>query len=172
MAEYNAATIREMQDKHPPASAPLPPKPATDIPPRVFSCPEVVKAALSFYKGSAAGPSGLRPEHLSVVLKCTPAVLADKAQVALTKLVNTMAKGKVPSTVAPFLCGARLHAGLKKDSSLRPSAVGNLLRRLVSKFSSKALSEKAAGLFSPQQLGVGVRAGAEAIVHAVRDVIS
>ena len=31
MAEYNAATIKEIQEKHPPAS--LPPMPASDIPP-------------------------------------------------------------------------------------------------------------------------------------------
>ena len=144
MAEYNAATIKEIQEKHPPAS--LPPMPASDIPPRVFSCPEVVKAALSFYNGSAAGPSGLR--HLSVVLKCKPAVLADKAQVALTKLVNSMARGKVPNSVSPFLYGARLHAGLKKDSTLRPMALATCFAPWCQNATAELCQKKTAGLFS------------------------
>ena len=49
------------------------------------------------------------------------------AEEAFTKLVNMMAAGDVPDNVAPFLCGARLHAGLKKSGGSRPSAVGNIL---------------------------------------------
>ena len=49
------------------------------------------------------------------------------------KLVNVMAGGGVPDSVAPFLCGARLHAGNKKDGGIRPIAVGNTLRRLTAK---------------------------------------
>ena len=75
----------------------------------------------------------MRPVHLVSVLKSTSPTLAERALVALTKLVNVMAKGKVSEAVRPFLCGARLHAGKKKDGSLRPIAVGNLLRRLVAK---------------------------------------
>ena len=171
MAEYNEASIKEMQDKHPPAPRPLPPSPSTETPQRTFTSLEVVKAALSFRKGTAAGPSGLRPEHLQVALKCTPATLAERAQSALLKLVLVLAKGKLPPTVAPFFCGARLHAATKKDQSLRPIAVGNLLRRLVAKCFSVALADKAASLFSPNQLGVGVRAGAEAIPQAVKKAI-
>ena len=40
------------------------------------------------------------------------------AEEALTKLVNVMAAGDVPDYVAPFLCGARLHAGLKKRGGI------------------------------------------------------
>ena len=130
MAEHTEATLKEMQDKHPAATRPLPPIPVTDTPPKTFGSLEIVKAALSFRKGTAPGPSGLRPEHLQVAMKCSPSTVANKAQVALTKLVNVMAKGKVPSTVAPYFCGARLHAAKKRDNTLRPIAVGNLLRRL------------------------------------------
>ena len=69
----------------------------------------------------------MRPEHLKSVLKNTSAALVTKALGALTKLVNVMAAGKVPQQVRPFLCGARLVAGRKKDNSLRPIAIGNLL---------------------------------------------
>ena len=53
----------------------------------------------------------MRPEHFKAVLKSSSPVLAEKALVALIKLVNVMAAGKVPKAVAPFLCGARLHGG-------------------------------------------------------------
>ena len=163
--------LKEMRSKHPAATRPLPQPPVTDTPPRTFGTLEVTKAALSFKKGTAAGPSGLRPEHLQVAMKCTPSSVANKAQTALTKLVNAMAKGQVPSRVAPYLCGARLHAARKKDETLRPIAVGNLLRRLTAKCFSTALADRAAALLSPQQLGVGVRGGAEAIAHAVREAV-
>ena len=77
----------------------------------------------------------------------------------------------MPARVRPFLCGARLVAGKKKDSSLRPIAIGNLLRRVVAKCFSTALAEKAASLLAPNQLGVGVHGGAEAIAHAVCEAV-
>merc|ERR1712218_20450 len=113
----------------------------------------------------------MRPEHLKSVLKNTSASLANKTLGALTKLVNVMAAGKVPVQVRPFLCGARLVAGKKKDNSLRPIAIGNLLRRVVAKCFSSALAQQAAVLLAPNQLGVGVRGGAEAIAHAVTDAV-
>ena len=82
-----------------------------------------------------------------------------------------MAEGKVPEEVAPYLCGARLHAAAKKDGGIRPIAVGNILRRLTAKCIAKKVQEKAAGLLAPHQLGVGVRGGCEAILHTVRGVL-
>ena len=89
----------------------------------------------------------------------------------LTRLVTVMAGGAVPEEVAPFLCGARLHAAAKKSGGIRPIAVGNLLRRLVGKCAATKLQDRAAAHFSPHQLGVGVRGGCEAIVHTVRKAL-
>ena len=80
-------------------------------------------------------------------------------------------KGDVPESVASYLCGARLHAGNKKSGGIRPIAVGNLERRLTSKCAASRLSDRAAALLSPYQVGVGVRGGCEALVHAVRQVL-
>ena len=171
LAECSPAALSEMQQKHPAPRRPQPPPPTSVMPPKNFTTSEVATAALSFPKGSGAGPSGLRPEHLRSVLKNTSSALANKALVALTKVVNVMAAGKVPARVRPFLCGARLVAGKKKDDSLRPIAIGNLLRRVVAKCFSSALAEKAASLLAPNQLGVGVRGGAEAIAHAVSEAV-
>ena len=70
-----------------------------------------------------------------------------------------MGGGKVPDEVAPFLCGAHLCAALKKCGGLRPIAVGEILIRLTSKGFSRALGERAAAVFAPNQLGVGVPGG-------------
>ena len=170
MAPPTSANLKTMKEKHPEAtSAPLIP-PNTDLPQISFTQVEVEKAAKKFRKGSAPGPSGLRPEHLRVGLQAAPG-RRDRALQSLTQLVNSMAAGGVPEEVAPFLAGARLHAARKKDGGLRPIAVGNLMRRLVAKCCASKLQERAASLLKPHQLGVGVRNGCEAIVHSVRKVL-
>ena len=83
-----------------------------------------------------------------------------------------MAGGKVPSAVAPFICGARLHAGVKKDGGLRPIAVGNIERRLVSKCFVQALNDRIVPLLSPHQLGVGIRGGCETAVNSVKAAVA
>ncbi len=174
MAEADRETTEEMRRKHPAAAGPVTfrPDPAAAVPQLKFTPDKVLKAALSFRRGSAPGPSGLRPEHLRVVLKGLSPALAGRALTSLTKVVNLMAAGGVPSGVAPYLCGARLHAAKKKGVGIRPIAVGNLLRRLVGKLVSSALADKAAAYLSPHQLGVGIRGGCEAIVHAVRQLVT
>ena len=96
----------------------------------------------------------------------------DRVLQALTALVNTLVGGGVAPQAAPYFCGARLHAAAKKDGGIRPIAVGNLLRRLVSKCCTTRLQGRAAALFAPHQLGVGVRGGGEAIIHTVRKILA
>ena len=160
-----------MKAKHPLPSKPQPPPSESEVPPKAFSGSDVASAALSFHKGTAPGPSGMRPEHLKSILKGKAPALIEKATVALTKIVNTMAAGKVPQAGRPYMCGARLQAGIKKDSSLRPIAVGNLMRRLVAKCFSSALAPRAAALLSPHQLGVAIQGGAETIAHSVKQAV-
>ena len=49
-----------------------------------------------------------------------------------------------------------------------PIAVGLTLRRLVSKVANSLLMESCVPILAPRQLGVGVKSGAEALVHAAR----
>ena len=86
----------------------------------------------------------------------------------MTKLVSVLGAGHLPEEAAPYFAGARLFGGKKKCGGIRPIAVGNITRRLISKCYSFALSDKAAQLLAPFQLGVGVRGGCEALVHTVR----
>ncbi len=50
--------------------------------------------------------------------------------------------------------------------------MGEVLRRLVSKCLAAHTRQTAVSILSPLQLGVGVKGGCEAIVHAVEQVLS
>ena len=136
-----------------------------------FTSTQVMKGIMSFRKGSAPGPSGLRAEHLRAATQSAPPNRRVKALEALSRVVNIMAAGDVPDEVAPYLSGARMHAGIKKDGGLRPIAVGNISRRLTSKCIMYGVSDRAAGIIGPRQLCVGVPGGLEAIVHAVDKLV-
>ena len=69
------------------------------------------------------------------------------------------------------LASAPLYALAKKDGGLRPIAVGETLRRLVSKCCCHASKAMAASFLSPLQVGVGVPGGCEAVIHAVAAAI-
>ena len=122
MADPSRANLQAMKEKHPQAAGPPIQVPATDLPQICFTQLEVAKAVKKFRRGSAPGPSGLRPEHLHVALQAAPG-RRERALQSLTKLVNVMAEGGVPQEVAPYLAGARLHAAKKKGGGLRPIAV-------------------------------------------------
>ena len=83
MAEKSRATVKLLRDKHPAPSLPPGPLPTTDSDPLTLYGPDVYKAALKFKKGTAAGPSGLRPEHLRVVQG--PAVTYNQVQRCLQR---------------------------------------------------------------------------------------
>ena len=168
LARPDRDTTRIMQSKHPQSARATAFRSSQSSPQMAFSQTTVMKATMSFRKGSAPGPDGLRAEHLRAATQHAPPNRRAKAEEALTKLVNTMVAGNVPDEVAPFLAGARLHAGNKKDGGIRPIAVGNILRRLTSKCSMSTVAERAASLLGPHQLGVGVKEGLEAIIHAAR----
>ena len=56
----------------------------------------------------------------------------------------------------------------KPDGGLRPIAIGETIRRLVSKCCCWATTDQAQKLFGSLQVGVATRGGSEAVVHAVR----
>ena len=91
---------------------------------------------------------------------------------ALTRLINVIAEGKVPAPVRPFFSSATLHGLPKPDGSLRPIAVGILLRRVTAKVIAKKLLSKAEKMFSPLQLGVGCRNACEGTIHAVNSALA
>ena len=93
---------------------------------------------------------------------------ADQLIDSLTAFCNMVLNGKVPAEIQPIFCGASLFALSKKSGGIRPIAVGCTLRRLVAKVAVNVISCQAATTLSPHQLGVGVKHGIEAAVHATR----
>ena len=93
----------------------------------------------------------------------------------LLQVVNILISGTAPLSIARFFAGARLIAlnkikeGCPPD--VRPIAVGETLRRLAGKCVCAILKEKVADFFHPLQYGVACQAGAEKVIHQVRDCI-
>ena len=89
--------------------------------------------------------------------------------------MNLLVSGKAPQAVSKFMAGGRLIA-LNKDKEgsppdIRPIVVGESLRRLAGKCICASLKEKISSFFQPLQFGVACRAGAEKIVHSLRNCI-
>ena len=163
----SAAARQEMERKHPQPEVASPPPEEISCRPVSMTSREVYEGVRGFKTGTAAGPSGLRAEHLKEA-KGRGEGRGAAALGAVTKLVNTMAAGKVPKEVAPYLFGANLFALLKKGGGHRPVAVGDILRRLTSKCIAYKVNFEASQWLRPLQFGVGVRGGCEGIVHATR----
>ena len=160
-------TLKEMKLKHPEAALPkLPSGPSPD--PVKFDVDLVRRKVDGFPTGSAAGASGTRPQFLKDILSCPNKAVGDEALASLTRLTNHMVAGRAPSELAPFIAGAPLMALVKEGGGLRPIAIGETIRRLVSKCCCEATTEDAKVIFGPLQVGVATQGGAEASVHAAR----
>ena len=72
MAAPTNANLNIMREKHPAAPGLGVTAPTTDVPQLTFGQSEVEKAVRKFRRGSAPGPSGLRPEHLKAALQAAP----------------------------------------------------------------------------------------------------
>ena len=129
---------------------------------------QVKKAIKSFKRGTAPGPDGMRPEHLKEALAAVAQNRSGRFQSAIVALVNFLSSGGLPDEVAPYMGGANMFAAKKKDGGYRPIAVGNTIRRLVSKCIAYAVAGRAAAILRPYQYGVGVRGGCEGLIHATR----
>ena len=119
----------------------------------------------SFHRLSGGGPSGLRPIHIR---NCLSTEHRDEVLEHCTSLLNCLAKGEAPSSLAPFLAGATLTALPKKDNSVRPVAVGEVWRRLTAKFLCNAFKEQASAYIFPLQIGVSQAIGTEVGLETAR----
>ena len=166
----SSAVLEQLVAQHPQAP---PPDLGQLGPARPAAVPElshdaITKAIRSFARASAPGPSGLRADHLKDTLSTAH---GDEVIAHLVVLCQLLANGEAPAAVAPHLAGARLHALPKKSGGVRPIAVGETLRRLVSKVLCQSVRTDAAQFFWPLQVGVGVSMGGEAAIHTVRQWI-
>ena len=84
----------------------------------------IIKLLHKFDKDTASGRSGLRVQHLLEMI-AVDETFAEALSVAL----NTILAGKAPKEFASIFSSAPLVPLVKKDGSLRPIAVGEVLRR-------------------------------------------
>ena len=117
---------------------------------------------LHFPRGSAPGPSGLRPSHLQDSLRRKGAGLG--LLKALARLTQLWVGGNLPQEHATAWCGATLVPLRKADGGVRPVAIGETLRRLVGKtLLSTPEARKQVAELQPIQVGLGVPGAAEAV---------
>ena len=166
LAAQDERTYDKLVHLHPPAPADRRPAPTTDKPPLQVFPAAVKKAIQSFPNGSAAGPDGLRPQHLKDLL--VGANDDNPLLMAVTDLINLMLAGGTPTSVRGIIFGANLLAIVKKTGGIRPIAVGYVWRRLAAKVACNHAMGASAAMLAPRQLGFGVSGGAEAAVRAAR----
>ena len=120
-----------------------------------MSAEEVDKAICSFPCASAAGPDGLRPQHLEDMTGAAAGEGGRLLLQALTSFINLVLQGKVAQPARHFFLGATLIALAKKDGGVRPIAAGCTLRWLASKCTCNSVKQAMAALLAPHQLGFG-----------------
>ena len=119
----------------------------------------------TFSRGTGAGPTGLRAQHLKDAVRSAH---GDEAIEQLTALSNLLARGDAPEPLAQHLAGASLMALSKPGGGIRPIAVGEVLRRLVSKCFCNVYEREAAQYLWPKQIGVAAPLGAEVGSQTIR----
>ena len=170
LAPLNNATWELLKSKHPSSPPPIMPEvPSTPL--SLGTNINLLPILFSFPKGTAAGPSGLRVQHL---IDAAQIPLPIPISTTLRDVVNLFAAGKAPLSVARFLAGGSITAlnmfrhGSPPD--IRPIAVGETLRRLTGKCLCSLVKDKASSFFEPLQLGVACPHGTEKVVHGLRKV--
>jgi Reverse transcriptase (RNA-dependent DNA polymerase) len=167
LAKPDEATYRALIPLHPAAPADRRITPVTNTVTPLQTTPgAIIEAVRTFPNGSAAGPDGLRPQHLKDLLAGSQE--GDPLLAAVTDFINFILEGKTPSFVRGALFGATLLAIGKKCGGVRPIAVGYVWRRLAAKVACRHVRDRASQLLAPHQLGFGVSGGAESAVRAAR----
>eukprot|EP00731_Ephydatia_muelleri_P025447 Em0017g530a len=165
VAPNNPTTWNLLVSKHPSCTCPsVPDTPHTDFKlPSTFNLMAILR---SFPKLTAAGPSGLRIQHL---IDAAEVPLQTPVLHSLRAVIDLLVSGRASAEVAVFLAGGNLTA-LNKPApgDIRPIAVGESIRRLTGKCLCVALKEKAASFFEPSQFGVACPNGAEKVTHGLR----
>ena len=119
---------------------------------------KVRKLILSFPSHSSPGPTGLRPAHLKDALHLpnNPALVTTFLSL-LSSFILAAASNHLPPDQAPYLSSAILIGIPKKQEGVRPIAISNTLRRLVSKALAQTHLPAIHRHLFPLQTGVGVR---------------
>ena len=118
-----------------------------------------------FPTGSSGGFSGLMADHL----KGPDCSGFQNVLAHLARICSDFAWGRFDAPTAAALSGARLIPLGKAGGGVRPIAVGELIRRLAGKLLVARYQKEITGTLPPLQYGVGVRGGAECLIHHARN---
>ena len=167
----DASAKEELLRRHPQSELP---SPSSSAPAPLTVQPSTVLSALrSFQRGTSPGSSALRPQHLLDAVCGSTAPASIECLNSLTRCINSLLAGTLDSRLAPWFCGAPLTALAKKSGGFRPIAVGETLRRLVSKVCFFSVRSSLLDLLLPfGQVGVGIPGGLEAAIHSMRSILS
>ena len=157
-----SALLQKHPRPHPDSSLPSPPIPISYIPFSEILEDEILSSIRSF----PGGPDRIRPQHLLDLTSALAELSGGVLLQSFTNFTNLVLRGEVPQSVKPIFFGANLIHFRKKDSGIRPIAVGQTLRRLVAKCISSRVTHSIRSELAPLQLGCGVSLGCEASAHA------
>lgn len=167
IAPATPATCAILEGLHPPR--PLPDGVPLAHAPYQARVEDVIAAIRTFAPGTAGGRDGLTALHLKHALSVGGSdILLDD----LLSVVNRALAGDMPPTLRPYWASAPITPLLKPNGGIRPIAVGLTLRRLVSKVALAGVLPAVSEYLQPHQVGVGVRGGAEGLVHALNRLIA
>lgn len=116
--------------------------------------------------GSAPGPSGWGGNMVSCLLSDS------RASELFHTLIQDIINGNISAKGKEWLTSSKLIAISKPDGGIRPISMGEIFLKIAGKYSIKKISKHMAEYFPPCQFGVGVKAGAEKIVHSIRHFLS
>jgi hypothetical protein len=163
LVRWTPEVHEKLQALHP-EEAEQPPAPEDAAPPAAVTMEQLGEVVRHLKQGKAAGPSGMTYEHVTAA-----AAGSDEGMSVLLELVNLMLSGSLPH--CPELTDCRLVAVAKPNGGVRPIAIGEVLVRIAS-LCALAVCGGAGAEMAPEQLGVGVSGGAEAMGHALRAAIA
>lgn len=166
----DTATVAALQALHPDPPVPVMPLPPSAQPrPPEVSEQSVLRAVRRLNPNSAAGPDRMSPKllHLLAHTQISPEAGVTGIS-ALTNLVSRLARGSLPPCTIPLVSAATLLPLQPRPAKIRPIAIGQSIRRLVTKVLLPAAIEDCRDHFAPEQLANGVPNGMDAIVHDAR----
>eukprot|EP01034_Spumella_vulgaris_P037005 gene37005-45646_t len=131
-------------------------------------------------RGVSPGPDGLRFEHIKAMCRTN-----SKLVKSITHYVNLAAAGQFPQWYYDVMAEAKLIALAKKEEDdsgskgqtadllkdLRPIAMGNVWRKLVSNSVQFVYRGDHSQIFEAYQFGAGAKLGAETLHHIVKNAI-
>ena len=163
---YRALTDPRRRPPEPRTAVPVATLQHTPAQPVRLTAKAVASALRDTRRGGAAGLSGMRAEHLKVLLQDLDAVDL------LTEAATRLARAQIPTEVADGLARTRLTALRKPDGGVRGIATGDAFRRLVSRTLAKEWAATFDRATRPYQFALQARAGTDALATHVRAALA